>query len=96
MVTWQLVAEQAHQKHESVRVTTTWKWSYVADKPQRGSGATMRESPENGSGARLRTTAVTEPEHARAFITEDWWFGSTDMHEEKNIDTSKIERNGAS
>ena len=54
----------------------------------------------------LRTTVVTEPEHARAPITEDWiknityfivakntrvpefsMFGSTDMHEEKNIDT---------
>ena len=32
----------------------------------------MRESPEHGSGAVLRTTAVTEPEHARAPITEDW------------------------
>ena len=31
----------------------------------------MRESPEHGSGAELRTTAVTEPEHARAPITED-------------------------
>ena len=71
---WQpnsLVAEQAHPQHESVRVTTTWQWSYVADQPQRGSGATMRESPEHGSGAELRTTAVTEPEHARAPITED-------------------------
>ena len=32
----------------------------------------MLESPEHGSGAELRTTAVTEPEHARAPITEDW------------------------
>ena len=32
----------------------------------------MRESPEHGSGAELRTTAVTEPKHARAPITEDW------------------------
>ena len=31
---WQpnsLVAEQAHPQHGSVRVTTTWQWSYVAD-----------------------------------------------------------------
>ena len=74
--------------------------------PQHGCGAIERESPEHGSGAVLRTTAVTEPEHARAPITEDWiknitYFiaaknvrvpestvvGSTDMHEEKNIDT---------
>ena len=47
-----------------MRVTATWQWSYVADQPQRGSGATMRESPKHGSGAGLRTTAVTEPEHA--------------------------------
>ena len=106
---WQpnsLVAEQAHPQHGSVRVTATWQWSYVADQPQRGSGATVRESPEHGSGAVFRTTAVTEPEHARAPITEDWIknityliaaknvrvpvflvVGSTDMHEEKNIDT---------
>ena len=54
----------------------------------------------------MRTTAVTEPEHARAPTSEQWIknityliaakntrvpefsvFGSTDMHEEKNIDT---------
>ena len=82
--------------------------SLVAEQvhPQHGSGAIVRESPEHGSGARLRTTAVTEPKHARAPLTEDWienitffiaskntrvpefWVvGSTDMHEEKNIDT---------
>ena len=46
---WQpnsLVADQAHPQPVSVRVTTTWQWSYVADQPQRGIGATMRESPE--------------------------------------------------
>ena len=71
---WQpnsLVAEQAHPQHGSVRVTATWQWSYVASHLQRGRCATMRESPEHGSGARLRTTAVTEPKHARAPITED-------------------------
>ena len=40
--------------------------------PEHGKGATVRESPEHGSGAESRTTAVTEPEYARAPITEDW------------------------
>ena len=43
-----MVAEQAHPQHGSVRVTTTWQWSYVAEQPQCGIGATMRESPEHG------------------------------------------------
>ena len=43
------VAEQAHPQHGSVRITATWQRSYVADNPQRGIGATMRESPEQTS-----------------------------------------------
>ena len=62
---------KAHPQHGSVRVTATWQWSCVADHPEHGSGAIVRESPGHGSGAELRTTAVTEPEHARAPITEE-------------------------
>ena len=63
--------------HESV--PATWECAshcnmvaeLCCESPQHGSGAIVRESPEHGSGAELRTTAVTEPEHARAPITED-------------------------
>ena len=77
----------------------------MRESPEHGSGAIVRESPEHGSGAELRTTAVTEPKHARAPTSEQWIknitylivvkntrvsefsvFGSTDMHEEKNIE----------
>ena len=64
---------KAHPQHGSVRVTATWQWSYVAGQPQ------------HGSGAELRTTEVTEPEHARALITEDWIKNITYFIAAKNV-----------
>ena len=80
-----MVAEQAHPQRGSVQVTAAWQWSYVASHPQRGRCAVMRESPEHGSGAELRTTAVTEPKHARAPITEDWTKNITYLIAAKNV-----------